>query len=65
VNQPFEEYIAQSSISWQRFIPHTPQQKNVAERNNWTCKTWLDAFCRPKIFDLSFGSKLFIVPTIY
>jgi transposase InsO family protein len=64
VNRPFEEYLAQYGISWQRFVPHTPQQNDVAERKNWTLVEMARCLLQAKDLRLSFGLKLFIVPTI-
>ena len=36
MSRQFEDYLVQSSISWQRYVPHTPQQNVVAKQKNKT-----------------------------
>ena len=36
MSQKFEDYLFQLGISWQSYVPHTPQQNGISKRMNKT-----------------------------
>ena len=58
ISQQFKDYLLQSGISWQIYVPHTPHHNGVVERKNRTLVEMARCLLRAKDLQTKFWAKV-------